>query len=291
MMMNSKLSILFLSVFFSVSVMSSCSGQKDTPKPVIAGTTTVIPVDKGWNFETNPVFADEFSNIGKPDSSKWTYDIGGNGWGNNELEYYTNAAANASVANGILTITTKKEAYNNMNYTSARLVSKGTGSLLYGRVEVRAKIPTGRGMWPAIWMLSDESTYGSWPKSGELDVMENVGYDPDPVYFTIHTQLYNGAIGTQKGGHQSIPDASSTFHKYRMDWTPYAIRGYYDDVLLFTYLNDGQGSASWPFDQKFHLLLNIAVGGNWGGIKGVDDAAFPATMQVDYVHFYKMIDK
>lgn len=271
--------------------MSSCTAQKDTPKPSPPVSTSTTPVDKGWSFETTPFFADEFSNTGKPDSTRWTYDIGGGGWGNNELEYYTNSAGNASVANGLLTINVKKEAYQGMNYTSARLVSKDAGTLLYGRVEVSAKIPVSRGLWPAIWMLPNENTYGGWPKSGEIDIMENVGYDPNPVYFTIHTQLYNGAIGTQKGANKSMPDASSTFHKYRMDWTPYAVKGYYDDTLLFTYINDGNGSSSWPFDQKFHLLLNIAVGGNWGGIKGVDDNAFPTNMQVDYVRFYKMIDK
>ncbi|MGI4727655.1 MAG: glycoside hydrolase family 16 protein [Janthinobacterium lividum] len=291
--MKYQFGILFLAVIFSAAVISSCAGKKDSPQPASTSTTNVstTPVDKSWTFETTPFFTDEFSITGKPDTTKWTYDIGGGGWGNNELEYYTNLAGNASVSNGILSITAKKEAYNNMNYTSARLVSKGLGSMLYGRIEVSAKLPSGRGMWPAVWMLSNDNVYGSWPKSGEIDVMENVGYDPNPVYFTIHTQLYNGAIGTQKGGNKSMPDASTVFHKYRVDWTPYAVRGYYDDVLLFTYVNDGQGAPSWPFDQKFHLLLNIAVGGNWGGIKGVDDSAFPTSMQVDYVHFYKMIDK
>ncbi|MGI4805021.1 MAG: glycoside hydrolase family 16 protein [Janthinobacterium lividum] len=291
--MKYQFGILFLAVIFSAAVISSCAGKKDSPQPASTSTTNVstTPVDKGWTFESTPFFTDEFSITGKPDTTKWTYDIGGGGWGNNELEYYTNLAGNASVSNGILSITAKKEAYNNMNYTSARLVSKGLGSMLYGRIEVSAKLPSGRGMWPAVWMLSNDNVYGSWPKSGEIDVMENVGYDPNPVYFTIHTQLYNGAIGTQKGGNKSMPDASTVFHKYRVDWTPYAVRGYYDDVLLFTYVNDGQGAPSWPFDQKFHLLLNIAVGGNWGGIKGVDDSAFPTSMQVDYVHFYKMIDK
>lgn len=291
--MKYQFGILFLAVIFSAAVISSCAGKKDSPQPASTSTTSVstTPVDKSWTFESTPFFTDEFSITGKPDTTKWTYDIGGGGWGNNELEYYTNLAGNASVSNGILSITAKKEAYNNMNYTSARLVSKGLGSMLYGRIEVSAKLPSGRGMWPAVWMLSNDNVYGSWPKSGEIDVMENVGYDPNPVYFTIHTQLYNGAIGTQKGGNKSMPDASTVFHKYRVDWTPYAVRGYYDDVLLFTYVNDGQGAPSWPFDQKFHLLLNIAVGGNWGGIKGVDDSAFPTSMQVDYVHFYKMIDK
>lgn len=289
--MKNSNSILAAIAIASGMIILSCSGKKEEAQPVFTATTSTAPVDKNWLFETTPFFADEFSNAGKPDSTKWTYDVGGNGWGNNELEYYTNLPTNVSVVNGNLNINARKESYNNMNYTSARLVSKGDGSMLYGRVEVSAKIPSGRGMWPGIWLLPNDYAYGSWPKSGEIDVMENVGFDPNPVYFTIHTQLYNGAIGTQKGGNKSIPDASTTFHKYRLDWTPYAVRGYYDDGLIFIYINDGSGTASWPFDQKFHLLMNIAVGGNWGGIKGVDDTAFPTSMQVDYVHFYKMINK
>lgn len=288
--MKTKFCKLLLWIILSDIFLLSCSSKKDTPQPAVIPTATA-PVDKGWTFETTPFFTDEFNYTGKPDSTKWGYDVGGGGWGNNELEYYTSSANNASVANGILSLTARKESYGGMNYTSARMVSKDASSLLYGRIEVSAKLPAGKGMWPAIWMLSDKEVYGTWPKSGEIDIMENVGYDPNPVYFTIHTQLYNGAIGTQKGTNKSIPDAASTFHKYRVDWTPYAVRGYYDDVLLFIYINDGQGSASWPYDQQFYLLMNIAVGGNWGGIKGVDDTAFPTSMQVDYVHIYKMINK
>ena len=280
-------------LFLLCILLAACSGKNQDSKPAVATTvaTSTTPVDKSWDFETTPYFADEFNYNGKPDSTKWLYETGGNGWGNNELEYYTAAANNANVSNGALNITARNEVYGSSNYTSARLNSKGDGSMQYGRVEVSAKLPAGRGMWPAIWLLSNTSAYGDWPKSGEIDVMENVGYDPNPVYFTIHTQLYNGAIGTQKGANKSIADNSTAFHKYRMDWTPYAIRGYYDDTLLFIYINDGNGSASWPFDQKFHLLMNIAVGGNWGGIKGVDNSAFPANMQVDYVRFYHMINK
>ncbi len=279
----------YLTAITILIIFLSCASKKDDVQPADVQVIPVMPVDKNWTFETTPFFADEFNYTGAPDTSKWKYDTGGNGWGNNELENYTNSINNASVANGVLTITARNENYSGMNYTSARMLSKDASSLLYGRVEVSAKIPAGRGLWPAIWMLPNNDTYGGWPRSGEIDIMENVGYDPDPVYFTIHTQLYNGAINTQKGGNKRIPDASTAFHKYRVDWTPYAVRGYYDDVLLFTYVNDGQGSRSWPFDQKFHLLLNIAVGGNWGGIKGVDSTAFPTTMQVDYVRVYKMI--
>lgn len=269
-----------------ILILSIISCSKKTP--VLPVFTPIIQPPKVYTFDTNIAWSDEFNTDGAPDPTKWGYDTGGGGWGNKELEYYTNTTNNASIANGILTITAKKEAMGGMNYTSSRMVSK-TPDMLYGRVEVKAKLPAGVGTWPAIWMLPNDYVYGGWPKSGELDIMEMVGYNPNVVYFTIHTQLYNGAIGTQKGGNMTIPTASTDFHLYRVDWTPDAIKGYYDDVLVFTYANDNTGSPSWPYDQKFHILMNIAVGGNWGGIKGVDDTAFPTTMQVDYVHYYKMI--
>ncbi|HEX6913921.1 MAG TPA: glycoside hydrolase family 16 protein [Chitinophagaceae bacterium] len=248
------------------------------------------PTDKNWKFETNPVWADEFDYTGVPNAAKWNYDIGGDGWGNNELEYYTNALSNAKVENGKLIITAIKEPVNGRNYSSARLVSKNKGDFLYGRIEVNAKLPDGRGTWPAIWMLPTDWTYGSWPKSGEIDIMEHVGYDPNKVHFTVHTEAYNHSIGTQKGTSQVIPTATSAFHKYRLDWTPYALRGYFDDTLVYTFVNEGKGSAAWPFDKRFHLLMNLAIGGNWGGAQGVDDAIFPRSMEIDYVRVYKMIE-
>ncbi|MBK0379871.1 glycoside hydrolase family 16 protein [Mucilaginibacter segetis] len=269
--------------------LAACSGSKNNPEPKTPTVVPkVLPEDKGWTFETTPYFSDDFDYTGKPDNSKWTYDVGGSGWGNNELEYYTDGA-NADVADGKLTITAKKENFGGKNYTSTRLVSKGTGSMLYGRVKVKAKLPSGVGTWPAIWMLPDTYAYGDWPKSGEIDIMEMVGYDPNNIHFTVHNALYNGTNG--KGNNMIIPTASTDYHIYRTDWTPYAIRGYYDDTLVYTYINSGDGSPAWPYDQKFHLLLNIAVGGNWGGVQGVNDGAFPTTMDVDYVRFYKMIDK
>ncbi len=267
----------------------ACGSKKEDAGPSIGPIQVEPPTDKGWTFEVNPSFADEFDANGKPSDENWMYDTGGSGWGNNELQYYTNTENNASIKDGILTITAKKEAMGGMNYTSSRMVSKFTHSIKYGRVEVRAKLPSGRGTWPAIWMLPDDYVYGGWPKSGEIDIMEHVGYDPNNVHFSTHTEVNNG--GNSKTSGKMIETAMTEFHKYRVDWTPYAIRGYYDDVLVFTYINQGKGSSTWPFDQKFHVLLNIAVGGNWGGVKGVDDSVFPATMQVDYVRFYKMIDK
>ena len=248
------------------------------------------PVDKNWKFEANPTWQDEFDYSGAPDQAKWGYDIGGHGWGNNELQYYTNAVNNAKVENGSLHITAIKEPFGGKEYTSARVISKNKGDFLYGRIEVRAKLPSGRGTWPAIWMLPTDWSYGDWPRSGEIDIMEHVGYDPNNVLFSIHTQAYNHSIGTQKSGGMNIPTAITDFHKYRVDWTPYAVRGYFDDLLVFTFVNEGKGYATWPFDKRFHLLLNMAVGGNWGGAQGVDESIFPKTLEIDYVRVFKMIE-
>jgi len=248
------------------------------------------PVDKNWQFENNPVWADEFSTTGLPDASKWGYDLGGSGWGNNELQNYTSSLSNAKVENGNLVITAIKEPSGGKEYSSARLVTRAKGDFLYGRFEIRAKLPSGRGTWPAIWMLPTDWAYGDWPKSGEIDIMEHVGYDLNKVHVTVHTQAYNHSIGTQKGASMIIPTATTEFHKYRVDWTPYAVRGYIDDQLMFTFINEGKGSATWPFDKRFHLILNLAIGGNWGGAQGVDNTIFPKSMEVDYVRVYKMIE-
>jgi beta-glucanase (GH16 family) len=274
---------VWIGVLAGVSILS-CSGKKDV-KPYVYVATA--PVDSGWSFATTPVWADEFNYTGTPDTSKWTYDLGGGGWGNSELEYYTDSLSNVSVGNGLLTITAKKQSLGGMNYTSARIVSKGAGSICYGRIEVRAQLPSGVGTWPAIWMLPDNYAYGPWPASGEVDIMEMVGFSPNNVHFSAHNSTYYA--GNAKTSTDSIPTASTAFHLYREDWTPYAIRGYYDNTLVFTYVNNGGGSAVWPYNQTFHLLMNIAVGGSWGGLDGVDDSAFPTTMQVDYVHFFKML--
>lgn len=245
-------------------------------------------VDQAWEFEKVPSWADEFDYEGLPDPAKWDYDIGGSGWGNNELQYYTNNLENAQVGEGVLKITAIKE---DKEYTSARLVSRKKGDFLYGRFEIKAKLPTGRGTWPAVWMLSTDWVYGGWPRSGEIDIIEHVGYDQNKVHMSVHTQAYNHKIGTQKTSFKTVPGVSEDFHLYRLDWTPYSIKGYVDDVPLFEFINDGKGIDSWPFDQKFHILLNLAVGGDWGGAQGVDPSIFPQSMEVDYVRVYNMIGK
>ena len=277
-------SIIFL---IAIAIVGCTKSKADKPFIYVPAPL----VDSGWAFAATPSWSEEFDYTGKPDSTKWGYDIGGSGWGNNEKEYYTNSLENASVANGVLTISALKKSVQGMNYTSARLVTANKFDFLYGRIEVKAKLPSGTGMWPAIWVLPTDFAYGDWPNSGEFDIMEEVGYDPNVIHVSAHTQKYNFKQNNQKTKTVTIDSAELKFHTYRMDWTPYAIRGYVDDQLILTYVNEGIGFTSWPFDKRFHLLLNIAVGGDWGGINGIDDNAFPATMQVDYVRYYSMLPK
>lgn len=235
-----------------------------------------------------PVWSDEFEYTGLPDPAKWGYDVGGGGYGNQELQYYTESRLeNASVGNGMLSITAKKESYGGNNYTSARLVTRGKGDWLYGKVEVRAKLPRGRGMWPAIWLLPTDWAYGNWPASGELDMMENVGYDSTRVHSNIHTQSYNHTIQTNKGDNVTLVDPWDTWHVYRLEWYPDSVSYWVDDTHIFRFANEGTGFAEWPFDKRFHLILNIAVGGTWGGAEGVDDSRFPQSMYVDYVRVFQ----
>ena len=234
------------------------------------------------------VWSDEFNYKGLPDPSKWGYDTGNSGFGNRELEYYTKSRLeNARVENGKLIIEIRKEPYGTASYTSARLVTKHKGDWKYGKVEVRAKLPKGKGMWPAIWMLSTDDKYGHWPHSGEIDIMENVGYIPDTVYGSIHTGAFNHVIGTQKTKGYQLKDAAEQFHIYAIEWDANKVRFLIDGHTYQEFDNDQQGPEHWPFDQPFHLILNCAVGGNWGGKYGVDDSIFPQKMEVDWVRVYQ----
>jgi beta-glucanase (GH16 family) len=282
-----QMNIANIFVIVSLAIASLGCTEKD-PTPPSAPKTFVE--DKGWEFETTPVWTDEFDNNGKPSTSKWVHEVGGGGWGNNELQYYTNQN-NSQIANGVLTITARKEDFENRKYTSTRMISRNVGDFLYGRVVSRIKLPKGRGTWPAFWMLPTDSEYGVWPRSGEIDIMEHVGYRPGEVHASVHTEAYNHSINTQKTNKTMVPTFDSEFHDYRVDWTPYSIKGFVDGVQYFEFVNSNTGSKAWPFNKRFFIILNIAVGGNWGGAQGVDDSIFPATMEVDYVRVYKMIEK
>ena len=243
--------------------------------------------------ESKLVWSDEFNTPGEPDTSRWNYDLGDGcpnvcGWGNNELEYYTKDVKNVRVENDRLIIEAHKEPLGGKGFTSARIVSKLKGDWLYGRMEIKAKLPRGTGTWPAIWMLSTDWKYGGWPASGEIDIMEHVGHDPGVIHGTIHTETYNHGKQTQKEGKVIVTDAQDEFHVYSIDWTKNKIEFYVDGKLYHSVtkgINDT--FKEWPFDQRFHLIMNLAVGGNWGGAQGVDDSIWPQKMEVDYVRVYQ----
>lgn len=236
------------------------------------------------------VWSDEFDGPGLPDAKKWSYEVGGNGWGNNELEYYTDRRPeNARIENGSLIIEARKEDWQGKNYTSARLVTKGKAEWKYGRIEARAQLPAGRGTWPAIWMLGADISKVGWPRSGEIDIMEHVGFDEGVIHGTIHTEAYNHSKKTQKGQEVPIKNVTTDFHLYAIEWTADKIDFFVDNQKYYTVEKAVLGSdvAQWPFEQPFFLILNVAVGGGWGGQKGVDESIWPQRMEVDYVRVYQ----
>lgn len=238
------------------------------------------------------VWSDEFDNAGTPSPEKWTAYVGDGcpgicGFGNNELQYYTDVPENVQVEDGKLIITARKDSMVNSAYTSAKVISKGKGDFKYGRIEVMAKLPEGLGTWPAIWMLPTNKSEFGWPKSGEIDIMEHVGYNQGMVYGTVHTESFNHIKGTQKGDSILVATASSQFHEYAIEWTDKKIDWFLDGEKYHTFNNTGNGIDAWPFDQHFYLIFNIAVGGNWGGKFGVNDEIWPQTLQIDYVRIYE----
>jgi len=251
---------------------------------IIVLLTTYSCADKNkWKL----VWRDEFDYTGLPDSTKWTPETGGHGWGNNELQFYTaGRKENARVENGMLTIEARKENWDSMKYTSSRLVTKGKGDWQYGKVEVKARLPKGRGTWPAIWMLAS-TTPMKWPDDGEIDIMEHVGFNQGFIHATAHMKKYNFMIGNQKTDTIKVNDCSENFHVYILEWNKDSMRIAVDGSYYFRFANEQSGYDAWPFDNKMHLLLNIAVGGNWGGQKGVDDSIWPQRMEIDYVRVYQ----
>ncbi len=240
------------------------------------------------------VWSDEFDKDGLPDPSKWNYSVGNGcpnlcGWGNNELQYYTEKEPkNARVENGNLIIEVHKEEIDSFDYTSAKLVTQGIEDWKYGRFEIRAKLPIGKGIWSAIWMLpTNRRAYGQWPNCGEIDIMENVGYNQDTIHATAHTGAYNHMIHTQKSATHFLPESDEKFHTYILEWEEDEWRAYIDDTHFYTFENEQKSSMEWPFDQPFYLILNVAYGGNWGGAMGLEPELLPQKMEVDYVRVYQ----
>ena len=240
-----------------------------------------------------PSFADEFEGP-KVDRAKWRFDTSRNaqGWYNNEKQYYADGRPeNTRIERGALVIEARREAlskrrfadWGGQAYSSAKLVTRRP--LGYGFYEVRAKLPCGRGIWPAIWSLAPD---GKWPDNGEIDIMERVGWDPNVIHGTLHSGAYNHRIGTQRGARTRVPTACTAFHRYQLDWRPGAITIGVDDRAHFRVANDRPGNAAaWPFTRAYDLILNVAVGGDWGGQKGIDERAFPQAMRVDYVRYWE----
>ncbi|WP_372745826.1 glycerophosphodiester phosphodiesterase family protein [Lutibacter sp.] len=240
----------------------------------------------------NLIWYDEFEYSGLPNNEKWDYAVGGSGYGNNEKQYYLkNSLENSIVKDGKLHIIALKKDYENNNYTSARLTTYGKFSLQYGKVEVMAKLPEGKGTWPAIWMLPESlrKKEETWPLSGEIDIMEHVGKDQNVIHTSLHTELYNHWKKNQYTKFEKVENVSNSFNLYGMEWTTESIKFYINNVLFYEAFKGENGKVvtneGWPFDKPYFLILNLAIGGNWGGT--VDDSIFPVAMEVDYVRIYQ----
>ena len=234
------------------------------------------------------VWAEEFDYEGRPDTAKWRYDTGGSGWGNHELQYYT-PGDNATVQDGILTIEARIERKGGKDYTSCRMVTRNVGDWLYCKVEARAKLPSGVGTWPAIWMLPTDWAYGAWPASGEIDIMEHVGYNPNVIVQSIHVVRYHAGQARNKS--IRVPGVMEEFHTYSVEWLPDRIIFSVDGNETWTYrpldMTERPTKEIWPFDRRMHILVNLAFGGDWGGAAGIDEGCLPARFEVDYIRVYQ----
>lgn len=274
-----------------LATLGLAAGVQAQDKPATLGATNYGVDTRIAPPATAPTFADEFSGK-RIDPANWRFDTSRNkaGWYNNERQYYApaNTPANARIDNGKLVIQARRERPTGPDaggqaYTSARIVSaRGMG---YGFYDIRAKLPCGRGIWPALWLVPPT---GGWPAGGEIDILELVGYEPNLIHATVHSTLFNHARGTQRGGSLKMTDACGQWHRYQLDWRPDSITIGVDGRGYMRVDNDQPGGqAAWPFDRPYNLILNVAVGGDWGGKMGIDDSKFPQSMQVDYVRYWQ----
>ena len=275
---NFSLSKLAPETVFELSIHAIDLAGNSSAAALLSTATTALDLELVWS--------DEFDGS-EVNTDNWNYQVGGDGWGNNEAQYYTDGD-NSSVSDGLLTIEIRKETIGSNNYTSSRMNTSDKFDFKYGRIEVRATLPKTGGTWPAIWTLPTNWIYGGWPNSGEIDIMEHSAtYGYGDVFGTIHTEAYNHTLGTQKGGGVTYEDVTDTFHTYTLEWYPDHLDWYFDDVLVFTFANEYKTSAEWPFDDEHHLLINVAVGGSLGG--NIDtNGTWPQQMQVDYVRVYDL---
>jgi beta-glucanase (GH16 family) len=249
-----------------------------------SGQTISKSIQISVTVSNSLLWSDEFNTAGSPDPSKWGYDLGNGcpslcGWGNNELQFYTNRSDNVIVSNGTLKVIAKRENYNGSAFTSARLITQNKFSFKYGKIEIRAKLPAGVGTWPAIWMLGSNIPTVGWPACGEIDIMEHRGSHLNTISGALHHPGHSG--GNPDAGTVNISNTTTEFHKYAVEWSASTIKFLVDDAVYFTFANN----ASLPFNQNFFIILNVAMGGNYGG--PVESGFTSAAMEIDYVRVYQ----
>jgi len=250
-------------------------------------TVNIAQDDPDYIDNMTLAWSDEFDGA-TINTDNWTFETGATGWGNNELQNYTNGD-NAELVDGKLIITARKVDENMEvgSYTSSRIISEGKKEFQYGRLEIRAKLPSGTGIWPAIWMLGSNFRSVGWPACGEMDIMEYVGYEPDVVHSTVHTP--SGYGGNGDGSSKSLVTCEEEFHIYGLFWTEKELVFYTDNIENVTHIYNPtmKTTENWPFDQPHFFILNVAVGGNWGGAQGIDNTIFPQKLEIDYVRVYQ----
>tara|TARA_B100001248_G_scaffold2232_1_gene1784 strand:+ start:2568 stop:3773 length:1206 start_codon:yes stop_codon:yes gene_type:complete len=285
MNLNIYLLYLLLILFSCNEEQSKYTDQGDIPT-----------LSENWELLWSDEFNDEELDLTKWNKLNWKP-----GWVNNELQAYTDRDTNIFLENGHLVLQGNIEpgysgtdyVGNNYvaDYTSGRVNTDDKFSTTYGRFDIKAKLPAGKGSWPAIWMLGESISSIGWPQCGEIDIMEHVGYDQGLVHGSIHTQDYNHMYGTQKSGSKYVDDITDAFHVYSLEWSPFYLRYLIDNEPFFFVYNDSNGDfGKWPFNDPHYLILNLAIGGDWGGVQGVSASAFPMKMYIDYVRVYKKSD-
>ena len=245
-------------------------------------------VDTTPEIEYELVWEDDFLFNGAPSSSRWSYDIGtgNNGWGNEESQFYTDRPENVFIANGVLNIIAKRENFSGSQFTSTRMKTQGKYGFTYGKVEIKAKLPVGKGTWPALWTLGSNITEVGWPACGEIDIMEHVGNNQNVIQAALHTPSSNG--GTINKGSLTVPGVSNEFHVYEMEWTADEINFSVDGSKYYTYKPDVQNADTWPYNMDQFLILNVAMGGTFGG--DIEAGFTESSMQVDYVKVYQEVE-
>ena len=282
----------FLNFIFLVIIFGCGDSESESSDDIVIPEES----DSTWNLIWNEEFSGQ-----ELDNNKWNVLKWRPGWVNNELQAYTNRDTNLYFKDGCLVIRALVEpgyfdedylgnSYNS-DYTSGRINTAGKFNKTYGRYDIRAKLPKGRGSWPAIWMLGENISTDGWPYCGEIDIMEHVGYEDDIIHGSIHTETFNHNLNTQKSGSTIVNTATDSFHVYSLEWTPNYLRFLVDNDPYFFVYNDSEGNTSkWPFDNPHYIILNLAVGGDWGGVQGVDATRFPMEMLIDYVKVYEKTD-